>query len=996
MAPEQKNPEYVEVELPAIKQLKQQDYTYISGADLSPDSPNKERISYRDVVLINRLKKSLQKINPDIAEENIAKVIHDITHIPVSSCIEANQKIWEMIVRYVSVQQDMGKGKKGQTVKIIDFDTIENNEFIVTNQFKIHGLNENIIPDIIVFINGLPIAVIECKAPNITDPITTGIEQLLRYSNQRHPETHEGAERLFHYNQLVVSTCFNQARIATLGARYEHYMEWKDPYPYRVSDFDKAPSSQELLIKGVFDKKNLLDIIQNFTVFEVQKQKIIKKVARYQQFRAVHKSIQRLKNNKTKQERGGVIWHTQGSGKSLTMIFFAGKIRRDTELKKYKLVFIVDRTQLERQLSNTFLNCQEETVLKAKSTSHFKKLLKKDSSDIVLGMIHKMGENGFAVAEELNPSEKIVICIDEAHRTQYGGLGANLNLALPNAPKIAFTGTPLIKSKKTSNEFGAYIDCYTIEEAVKDGATVKIIYEGRESNTKVTGESLDRLFDFYFADMSEEDKTEIKRKFGKEIAVLEAPKRIEMICHDIVKHYNTTIQPNGFKGQIVTASRKAAVRYKEALDKIPDAPDSAVIISGSHNDDPMFHPYTEESTQKKQIEQFLKPMDKHELSILIVKDMLLTGFDAPVEQVMYLDRRLTDHTLLQAIARVNRTAEGKKCGYIVDYYGLSDYLQEALNDFSSTDVKGCLNPLKDELPKLERRHQRVMNHFRNTDKNDYEACVAILEDEEKRQIFKSDLRLFLQSMEIVLPDKSAAKFVPDMKWLGEINKRAVNRFRDENLAVKGCGEKVQQLIDEHVYSVGIDPKIPPIDLLSPNFAQHVNSMKSKKAQASEIEHAIKHHITINLEQDPEYYKSLSERLKKIIDHYHDNWDALVEQLNIFRDNVESDRHKKSNDLGLSTTELAFFNILQAETVEPNVLKEPTHWEQEELAEAASQVAAMIQESSIIVGFFNKPDEMKRIRRDLKRLLMDTPIWDKLNNPKHAIERFIDLAKVHFS
>ena len=326
---------------------------------------------------------------------------------------------------------------------------------------------------------------------------------------------------------------------------------------------------------------------------------------------------------------------------------------------------------------------------------NLKELLSRDSSDIVTAMVQKFQESvdefEFPV---LNESEKIIVLADEAHRTQYGTLGAAINTAIPNAPRIAFTGTPLIRSQKTTSTFGSYIDTYTIEEAVKDGATVQILYEGREPAVKVTGDSLDGLFDEYFEDRTSEEKEAIKKKFGTDKAVLEAPQRIRKVCIDIVKHYREHIQPNGFKAMIVTSSRSAAITYKEQLDEL-EAPRSAVIISGDHNDGKRFWEYTDGSKHKKQIEDFKKPLGsgegESELSILTVKDMLLTGFDAPVAQVMYLDRKLTDHNLLQAIARVNRTNKNKFRGYIVDYYGPFGLPHRSLGDVFNQRCIGGIN-----------------------------------------------------------------------------------------------------------------------------------------------------------------------------------------------------------------------------------------------------------------------------------------------------------------
>ncbi|MDZ7860595.1 MAG: type I restriction endonuclease subunit R [Candidatus Krumholzibacteriota bacterium] len=986
------NDEYTKVEKPAIDQLLTFGYTYVRGEELAPDSPAKERSSWRDVVLDKRLKSALMRINPWLSPENLNKIVHDLIYIRSTSLIEANQKVYENLVKYMSYKQDMGHGQKGQTVKVIDFDNPDNNEFLVVNQFKVHGPKQNIIPDIVIFINGLPMAVIECKSPFITNPMETGINQLLRYSNRRNQSELEGAERLFWYNQMMVSTFGDKATMGTISSGYEHYMEWKDPFPAKISELVEGARSQEIMLKGVFCKENLLDIIRNFTVFETVDGKMIKKMARYQQYRAVHKTLIRLKTGKTQKERGGVIWHTQGSGKSLTMVFVAVKMRRDPELKDYKLVFVTDRTNLDRQLTQSFKRCQDETVQHAKNVKHFKKILANDSSDLVTGMLQKFREKDFGKMEELNASDKIVLLVDEAHRGMYATLATNMNVALPNAPKIAFTGTPLIKSRKTTNEFGSYIDTYTIDQSVNDGATLQIIYEGRESNTKVTGDSLDKLFDAYFEDKSAEEKEAIKKRYGRELAVLEATKRIEMICVDILEHYRNNIQPNDFKAQIVTASRESAVRYKEALDKL-GGPESAVIISGDHNDPAHIREHTDRTKQKQYIERFKKPMVEDSLSILIVKDMLLTGFDAPVEQVMYLDRRLMDHGLLQAIARVNRTRTGKTRGYVVDYYGLSDYLKDALELFSSEDVHGALIPIKEELPKLERRHTKVLSHFKGIALSEIEKCVEVLENEEARAQFQANLKKFLRSMDIVMPRPEALPFISDMKRLGQINLAAQNRYRENLYAIAGAGAKVRELIDEHIYSTGIEPRISPVALLAPDFGEHVDSIKSHKAKASEIEHAIKHHITVNIEQDPEYYHKLSKRLEAILNAYHEKWDELVQILMDFRSSIETERGEKAQSVGLSKQEFAYYNILEAEMKEDADYYAPDPETRNRMCDITSEIFDSIKESTYIVDFFQKEDEKKKLRLKIKRVLMASELAPKTKMRNRIIERYMELARV---
>ena len=987
--------EYDKVEWPAIEQLQSWGWTYIKGKDLSPDTSS-ERSSFKDVVLEARLSASLKRINPWISEQNLQKVVKDLTKTQYTSLMEANQSIWEMINQCVSVMQDLGKGNRGQTVKIIDFDNLENNEFICINQFKISGINQNIIPDIILFVNGLPLAVIECKSPYITNPMEAGIDQLLRYANRRKSENDEGAEKLFHYNQMMVSTHRDKARVGTITSRMEHYLEWKDPYPTKLEDIDAGEGSQDVLIAGLFNRENFLDIIQNFNVFEPVDGRIIKKIPRYQQFRAVHKTIERLKTGKTKYEKSGVIWHTQGSGKSLTMVFLAVKMRRDPELREYKLVFITDRTQLDQQLTETFRNAQSETIHHAKSVAQLKELLASDASDIITAMVQKFQESSEQTEfPELNASDKIIVLADEAHRTQYGTLGAAINAALPNAPKVGFTGTPLIKSQKTTFEFGKYIDTYTIEQAVQDGATVQILYEGREPAVRVTGDSLDSLFDEYFSDRTDEEKAAIKKKFGTSQAILEAPQRIRRVCIDIIKHYKEHIQQNGFKAMIVTSSRNAAITFKEQLDAL-EGPEAAVVISGDHNDDKKFWEYTDSKTHEKHIANFKKPLgigEKHSnLSFLIVKDMLLTGFDAPIAQVMYLDRKLADHTLLQAIARVNRTNKNKFRGYIVDYYGLSDYLTEALEMFSTEDVAGALKDLKDEIPKLKNAHTRVLQHFKGLDLDDLDACIMSLEDEVKRQVFQTDFQKFSKQLDVILPDPAATPFLSDLKRLGKIFIGARNLFRDEQLNIAGAGEKVRQLIEEHVYSTGVDVKIKPIDLLAPDFKETLDNHKSSRSKAAEIEHAIKHHIKIKIDDDPEYYKKLSERLEDLIQKHAEKWEELVQLLLDFRDDIERDREQGAKDLGLSDTEFAFYNILFAEITKAkgeDVLEQAEH---DTLKEVVQSLVTMLDEASQIVDFFSKWDEQKTVKKKIKHEILK---HYEVSVVKPVTERFMELAQVKF-
>lgn len=1048
-------PEFDKVEAPAIAQLVSLGWQYLPGKQLAPDygclEGDAERVYLRDVVLVKRLEAALKRINPWISAENLRKVSRDITHPNFAALMEYNHAFYQTLVNYLSVEQDLGKGRKGQTVKLIDFDRMDNNEFICTNQFKVEGVNQSIIPDIVCFVNGLPLAVIECKSPYIASPISEGINQLRRYANLRHSQDNEGAQKLFWYNQLMVSTCRDQAKVGTISSTSQYYGEWKDAYPFTDKQLSKQAlanniidlrqpleierqdglieadqaaepqaryevltevTAQQRLLAGMFNKNSFLDIVQNFILFETDDGRMIKKVARYQQYRAVNKVIERLKTGKDRKEKSGVVWHTQGSGKSLTMVMLAVKMRRDPVLKQYKLVFITDRTQLDEQLSNTFRDAQGETVYNAGSVAQLKELLKKESSDLVTAMVQKFAEleketqqvsEGFS---DLNPSDKIIVLADEAHRTQFGGLAMTINAALPNAPKIGFTGTPLLKTQKMGEAFGGYIDQYKINEAVDDGATVRLLYEGREVKSEVAGESLDNLFAEYFADYTQAEQREIKQKYGVEKAVREAPARIRWICLDLIKHYNDHIRPDGFKAMIVVGSRHAAAIFKKTLDEL-GAPPSQVIISGDHNDEPYIAVHTDKVHQKQVIANFKKPfgIDKQgteeknkkfdNTAFLIVKDMLLTGFDAPIAQVMYIDRKLQDHTLMQAIARVNRTYKNKTCGYVVDYHGLATYLTQALALFSSEDVEGTYQSLKDEIPKLKAKQTRAMSFFKHLSSRDVDDYVLALKDETTRAQFDLAFKQFAKQLNVILPDAQAAPFIGDMKLLGKVHNAAKTKYRDQGLDMREIGAKVRQLVDEHILSTGVDPTIPPVDLLAANFKESIQAAKSNESKASEIESALKHHITIKLDEDPEFYRSLSLRLRDIIEKTHGQWQQQLALLLEMTDEICTSHQQGAQDVGLSETEFAFYNILMAEVTnasDGDLIDEVTY---DAIKTTTQTLVTMLDEATEIIDFFNKQDEIKRMKKEIKRTVLDQPFADKALVTVLQ-ERFMDLAKTHFS
>jgi type I restriction enzyme R subunit len=712
-------------------------------------------------------------------------------------------------------------------------------------------------------------------------------------------------------------------------------------------------SAQQIVVAGMLRPTHLLDLVHNFTVFETESGRTVKKLARYQQFRAVHRAVERLQHGTIRGQdghrdgRGGVIWHTQGSGKSLTMVFLIRKMRTIPHLRSFKVAMVTDRTTLEGQLAGTAA-LTGDTVHVARSEVKLQELLREEGPGLIFGMIQKLrspeeddpaaeapagGDPGGtadppAPAEVqprptgayplLNSSERILLLVDEAHRSHGRDLHLNLREALPNAAMIGFTGTPIfaVDRARTHDIFGPFIDTYTIRQSEEDGATVPILYEGRTTDGEVIGGgSLDQLFEDMFRERTPEELEAIKRKYATTGNVLEATAMIAAKAADLVRHYVDVVMPNGFKAQVVATSRLAAVRYQEAITSalanlvaqletldpallvLDDAGreklesetkfllrahpyldtvrrlEAATVISPGGVNQPHWSAWSDKRRQDAHIARFKKPLSHDDptrqdgLAFLCVKSMLLTGFDAPVEQVLYLDRAMRGHELLQAIARVNRTAPYKTHGLVVDYFGVGRHLTEALAVYTEGDISGVLTDITNELPKLAARHRRILDFFQNhgiVDIRVVQSCIDLLREQKLRAEFTPKLEAFLETLDRIMPRPEARPYLNDAKLLGYINKVAANLYRSEQMSLVGVGEKVRRLIDEHIAALGVDPKVPPVSITDAEFVRVVEGHASTTTKASEMEHAARRHIRVNMGQDPAYYRKLSERLEAAI------------------------------------------------------------------------------------------------------------------------------------
>ena len=1076
--------EYLHVEKPFLTQLDELGWTVVDqGAGVIPSEPAVSlRTSFREWLLPEVFRASVRAINTTddgkawLTDRQLDELRDQILRQPNRTLLEANEAIQSLLFK-TQVDTNEVTGEQDPVVKLIDFANPANNQFHAINQFRVDTpgcVKQFIIPDIVLLVNGIPLAVVECKlgGPTCANPMHEAFVQLQRYRNGREATQEaglkEGEPRLFHTNLLLIRTSGAEADFGTLTSGEEHYYAWKTLWPEddgKLADMNP----QQRLVQGMLSKDNLLRILRTCSVYmDTDAGRRIKVVAHYQQFRAAGKIVERLRRGATPMERSGVVWHTQGSGKSLTMVFLARMVRASRDLNDLKILLVNDRVDLEKQLGQTATLIGGKVNV-IKSTHALRRHLVTDSSDINMVMVHKFREREETlppqVAEALgtylampaartfgvvNASERIILMIDEAHRTQGStgerlGLSDNLFEAFPNATRIAFTGTPLITErhggKKTVKRFGEYIDTYRLMDAVHDGATLQILYEGKTADTVLNEKhEFETKFEDLFRDRSDAELLAIKKKYGVTGDILEAEQRIAAIAKDLVTHYIDNILPNGFKAQVVCHSKLAAVRYQSAIEaalterlereRLKAMPDqelidhiaflkAAVVISSDGANEAAY--VTQARKQARiwnAVKNFCKPFNRHDpdkevtgIAFLIVCDMLITGFDAPIEQVMYIDKKIREHTLLQAIARVNRVSKGKKRGYVVDYIGLANHLTEALTLYAATneqeELRDGLRNFTSELPVLEERYQRLVQFFKaagvrgvedfvqgrltciEADAAIVQTAVTMLKDEKIRADFEVYLKKFLMSMDIILPHEAAQAYRVPARRFGYIMSVTRERYKDESLDLGDAGDKVKRLINDHLISLGINPRVPPVELLADDFLEQLNRHAggNDEAKASEMEHAIRKHCTVKFNEDPAFYKTLSEKLEHLIDQYQDQWDLLAEELEKLR--TEAAAGRTGTIAGLNKEATTFY----AHIVDLAFGKDGVPAGQAGKIKALMKnIVELLQETIGIIDFWNNPAEQKRLRGELNKILLMADIPEVTTSFERLAVEIMKLAK----
>lgn len=932
---------------PAIELLKKLGYIYIS-----PEECAVERGSKYDTVLKNILRSQLIKLNGytyankerKFSSANIERAIEDIDEPLTDGLVKTSEKIYDMLLLGRSYAENLGDGKiLSFNLKYIDWDNFENNVFHVTEEFSVDNIDrsKNARPDIVLFINGIPFAVIECKAPTIS--ADQAVEQTIR--NQ----TDDYIPQLFKYVQIVMATNKNTVKYSTTGTPKKFWNVWREQDTEFLQNglnkciTDRIPTEQDKNIISLFSKQRVKELIKYFILYDAN----VKKICRYQQFFALKEIIKTVTTYTDNGNRcGGVIWHTQGSGKSLTMDMVSKYILMELSAYNPRVIIVTDRKELDSQITATFSHTRLNPA-RATSGRHLVQLINEGKADVITTIINK-----FNTAEKNAvkiESKDIFVLIDESHRTNYGQLATKMRTVFPNACYIGFTGTPLMKKEKnTISKFGKLIHKYTIKDGVDDGAIVPLIYEGRFVDQKVDEKNIDLWFEQRTKRLTDAQKDDLARKWSSIRRLSSTDARIKRIALDIYNHYTEGYKNTGFKAMLATNYKRDAVRYLECFESFGDL-NCAVVISSPDMREGIDD--IDESTDNKVIQFWNKMMKQYgdenkyeetiknkfcdgEIDILIVCSKLLTGFDAPVCQVLYIDKELKEHGLLQAIARTNRIAEGKDYGLIVDYRGLIEKLDDAmemysgagLEKFDSSDLKGVIVDVISAVGSLREAYSNLESVFsgisNKTDTEEYEIALA---DEKIREKFYGCLSAFGRTLSVVLNSEKAYSAVPreelekykhSFVFYSKIRRSVKIRYFD---AVDNAEYEplMQNLLDTHLSVAGLKQITAPVDILNKTDLEHeLEELGTARAKADAIVSRMTKSISEKYDENPAYYESFSKLIEDTLKSYREKIISDAEYLNKMRQIISD--YSKGNS-GISYPESirnnvhaqAFYGVISA-------------------------------------------------------------------------------------
>jgi len=948
-APEHELPSYLEKlqsQLPALQLLMQMGWQY-----LSPDETIKLRNGrlgtvILEPILVDHIRGHCRyefkgAVHP-FTENAIQSAIQAIKSFRATGALHQNEQIYDLLCLGTSVPQTVEGDTKSFSIDYIDWKNPANNVYHCTAEFKVErvGYEKHYIPDMVLFVNGIPLVVIECKRSAYTQtkkkPIDLAIDQLADY------QAKDGVPQLFLFSQILLALARDKARYGTTGTLRQFWAAWQedrldDPIrgflekPLKQQDIDQLLSGPFTDVRKDFRKileegreiyeqdralyalcrpERLLEISYKFILFDNG----AKKIARYQQYFTVHDIIKRVLSAPSGPRPGGVVWHTQGSGKSLTMVMLAKSLALHPEIPNPKIVLVTDRIDLDDQICGTFRACSLEPE-QANTGKHLIELLRDQRTHIVTTLIHK-----FAVAasnKNLQADRNTFVLVGEGHRSQYCEQHARMRLALKGACFIAFTGTPLAKSakKNTFAQFGdLFQPAYTIVRAVKDGAVVPLLYEARHVPQEVDKASIDGWFEKITMALTNDQKADLKRKFSTERQLNQAIQKVRMIAWDVGLHYSVFYQHTGLKGQLVTPDKQTAIAYKRFMDEYgmvsaevlisaPARPEGENHSAGPSQNEKdfwqaMMDRYGSEQKYNKQLINAFKHNEAPE--IIIVVDKLLTGFDAPRNTVLYLTRKLKEHSLLQAIARVNRLYEGKEYGLILDYSGVIESLDEAIDfysqlaDYDRTDLEETVTYIADQTAKLPQMHSNLWELFTPVKgSNDPEAYETHLRNADLRNRFYERFSLFARTLALALSSsnflegvrpEAIERYKKDLKFFQNLRAAVTCRYQ-ETIDFSEYEPRIKKLIDTHVGAGEVEQLCRPINLLNEGERRQVleENGKSPGAKADMIASATRHIIEQEMSKDPAFYKKFSKLLEEVLETYHEGRLRALEALEKVKD-----------------------------------------------------------------------------------------------------------------
>lgn len=985
-----------DIEEASLNWLTDLGYNVLSGPDIAPDTPDAERSSYNEVILTRRLRDAIARLNPEIPADAQKEAIRKVLHPDSPALVQNNRTFHQMLVDGIEVEyrQPDGTIRSGQ-VRLVDFDTPENNDWLAVNQFTVVDKSDR-RPDIVLFINGLPLAVIELKNP--TDEkatVLTAFRQIQTYKQE--------IPTLFTYNEAIIISDGIEARIGALTADTEWFLPWRT-----IEGADEAPSTNlelEVLIKGAFEKQRFLSYLKHFIVFEeTEGGAIAKKIAGYHQFHAVRTAVDTTvqASRPEGEQQCGVVWHTQGSGKSLTMAFYAGSIVQHPQMENPTLVVITDTNDLDDQLFGTFARCHQllrQTPTQAQNRRNLRELLKVASGGVVFTTVQKFFPEGEETRfPQLSDRRNIVLIADEAHRSQYGfidGFARHIRDALPNASFIGFTGTPIeLADRNTLAVFGDYISVYDIQQAVQDGATVPIFYESRLAEIELDEDEKPHI-DPEFEEATETEEVAQKEKLKTKWAQLEAlvgtEKRIGLIADDIIAHFEERLEAIEGKGMIVCMSRRICVDlYNAIVKRRPEWHDDddkkgeiKVVMTGSASDDVSWQPHIRNKQRREEMAIRFKNSDDP-LKLVIVRDMWLTGFDAPSLHTMYVDKPMRGHGLMQAIARVNRVYRDKPGGLIVDYIGIAYHLKQALQNYTGSGGKGNATVNKAEaVAVMLEKYEICCGLFHGFEWSPWvtgnaEDRIRLLPSAQEHILAQKDgkerllgvLTELSKAFALAVPDEKTTEIRDDVSFFQAVRGILAKSSTAEEAQVETTEQAIKQLVSKAVASEGVVDiftaaglEKPDVSVLSNEFLAEVRDLPHKNVAVELLERLLNDEIRTRSQKNVVQGRSFASMLERSI-RTHQN--RTTEAAQVIEELIELAKEMRQaqgrgDDLGLSDEELAFYDALEVNDSAVEVLGDET------LRTIAVELVKTVQQN-VSIDWTIKESTRANIRRIVKRIL----------------------------